>query len=117
MNDPDFWTKCVVGIIDANDALHYKIVKDATIETHDMLWPTQCHKRWRFWIHSRKIDTSVYSLASLTIEDQDRIMELMKKILPVPRYERRTEAWDKAGRPRGKKYDKWLDKWDKENPE
>lgn len=109
--------KCVIGIIDANDALHYRILDENSHDTHDSIWPLQSHKRWRFWIHSWQLDTSVLSSDRLNMEDHDRIMKLVKSVIPVPRYERRLDAWESAGRPRGKKYDKWLDKWDKENPE
>src|SRR6476469_6248447 len=92
----------VVGYIDAYGAIHYKKVKLGEDAYHDSLFPGQTHKRWRFIVRDWQLDQSVISGVKLDSDDGAAVHALMRKILKPPDWFLQGEAWDAAGRPRGK---------------
>lgn len=77
--------KIVIGIIDAYDALHYRMfgAYDPDIPCHDDLFSHQTHKRWRFYSSDWNLMYDKF-FSRLNEEDVHRIYELMSKILDSP---------------------------------
>ncbi len=104
----------VIGVIDSNDALHHhKVLDGESLPHHSDLWPHVHHKRWRFKVRDWDIDSSVLAENSLNEEDYARIDALMRKILVVPEWVRRGDAWEAAGRPHGRAGAKFDRDWEK----
>ena len=59
------------------------------------------------------LDKSLLSQLPLSKEDVESIINKMYKIVEVPEFIRRGDAWDKAGRPRGKAGDRFDKDWNK----
>lgn len=116
LHKPKCWL--VIGVIDAYGAIHYHKIMDGerNYPDHAGLWPHIHHKRWRFKVSDWECDKS--PLAAVPMEEADylAVLEKMRKVLPIPRWVAEGEAWEAAGRPRGKAYDRFLDKWEKANP-
>ena len=104
----------VIGVIDSYDALHFhKVLDGERAALHDDFWPHIHHKRWRFKVRDWELDTSIMTKGSLTEEDCERVEALMRKILVVPEWVRRGDAWVAAGRPHGKAAERFSDAWHK----
>lgn len=105
-------TQCdfVIGIVDAYGAIHYEKLScnDRKSQFHAHYWPTQTHKRWRFKVRDWQLDDSMLSEVKLNEEDAEKVEALMRKILKVPEWVLRGDAWEAAGRPRGEAYEKFL---------
>lgn len=92
----------VIGLIDGLDRLYYERCVSEDGKTHESLWPTNTHKKWRFRPDNWELDQSIMSGVKLTDDDGIRVCELMRKILVPPNWFIEGELWDAAGRPRGK---------------
>lgn len=107
----------VVGVVDHTGAIHYrKVTADESHgDTHSKFWPNITHKRWRFLIREWDLKKSMMEQgpSALTLEDYDRILTLMRKILPPPLWVLEGDAWEAAGRPRDEAYDEFLKQWEK----
>lgn len=73
---------------------------------HFDLWP-MVTKRWRFNVRHWELTKSVES-GAMTQEDYEVVEARMRKILPIPKWVARGDAWEAAGRPQG------LEKFERE---
>lgn len=104
MND----VRNVIGIIDSYGAIHYKKIKNVSDEYHETLWPGK-NKRWRFDVEDWNLEKSILSCEAFSLEEEDAILALMRKICTPPKWFLRGEIWEKYGRPhKGAKYEKYL---------
>lgn len=106
----------VIGYIDSYGAIHSKFIefKDKyTSPNHNYYWPTQHHKLWRFNSHGWDLSNSVLGKDRLTPEDADKVMEFLRTKLIPPEWVLHGEAWEAAGRPRGKAQDKFEREYQK----
>jgi hypothetical protein len=107
-----------IGVVDSYGAVLSQPLYGFNNEpTHEELWP-YAQKRWRFVISDWSINKSILSKENLTDEDCEAVLSHMEKKAAhlKPRWARQGDAWDAAGRPRGKKYEKWLADWEEKNP-
>lgn len=105
----------VIGIIDSNGAVVYKKIKEGDEPTHETYWPCRTHKRWRFSVRDWNVVNSVLT-AKLDEAEQDAVLAKMAKVMIPPEWWVRGEAWNKAGRPHGKKGDAFDKRWERCKP-
>lgn len=105
---------CVIGVIDSYGAIHHHpICIGGECITHETLWPTITHKRWRFQLSEWQLENSVLSKENLTKEEGEIVTDFVGKHYKKPNWVLQGEEWDALGRPRsGKAYDKHCAKWD-----
>lgn len=103
----------VLGIVDSYGAVHcHKLyLEDRSHPDHVTLWPV-AQKRFRFMVRDWDIQKSPLSAVDFTAEDCEAIQSKMRKILLVPEWVLKGEAWNAAGRPRGKAQERFNKKWD-----
>ena len=113
--EPYMW---VIGVIDAYGAVHAKGIKlGASVQMHSSYWPEVHHKRWRFLVRDWDLQPGLGTKAAdFTEEEIASIMRAVEKLAEKPYWVRKGEAWEAAGRPRGKAQDKFLKEWEKKNP-
>ena len=109
----------VIGCIDHTGAVLTRKVYDdeRSYPDHSTLWPKVTHKRFRFIV--RDWDIQVFggnSRQMLTDEDFEAIDSRMRKILPLPLWVQKNDAWENAGRPYGRKGDKFNERWEAAHP-
>ena len=106
----------VIGVIDSYGAIHHQslYLGDQFDKTHESLWPTIAHKRWRFNLSEWQLEKSVLSKETITPEEGEDIIAFIRKRYQPPYWLIEGEEWDAIGRARsGKAYEKHRRKWDR----
>jgi len=105
----------VIGCIDSYGAIHHMPLcsGEEDEKTHQALWPTIAHKRWRFNIREWQLENSVLSKEDLTPEEVEDIYAFLRKHYTPPLWLIQGEEWEALGRPRsGTAYEKHCAKWE-----
>ena len=106
----------VIGIVDSYGAVHCEKLYGFDFSAdHNTFWRGRL-KRWRFYVYDWKLDTSCLG-DNLDPEDVEAVMNKMRKILPIPLWVQKNDAWEAAGRPHGKAGDKFEKSWNKAHPQ
>lgn len=114
--NPDNEPYYVIGYVDAYGAIHHEPIcmGEEWSKTHELLWPTQTHKRWRFNLSNWQLENSCLSRENLTEIEALDITALMRKHYNPPLWVIEGDEWEALGRPRsGKAYEEHTRKWEK----
>ena len=106
----------VIGVVDSYGAIHHAPLRlgEEWDKTHEILWPTITHKRWRFDLTEWNLEKSILSKENLTEAEAEDIIAFIRKHYKPPFWVIEGEEWEAIGRARsGPAYEKHRRKWDR----